>query len=377
MKSRRLARMLFPMLAILTLLLASLACGAGTTSPTQPAQDNQAQVEPSAPLEPTKTPEPPPTPTPAPIGLSRNNPFPRTDLISAPNWDVQVIEMKRGEDAWKDIQTANMFNEAAPDGMEYLLIKIHAKSTYADSEEHTIGGCDFDVTGDRLVSYTCGMASVVAPDPQLDATLFSGGETEGWVAYLVAQGEGSLMLVVDEILNFESDAKRYIALDDGASISISPDLASITPTDAGKDRNTPAPRTEKTITEDWELSIVEVVRGDGAWKMIQEANQFNEPPLEGFEYIAVKVHVRYIGTEDKAEFIDGSFFKSTGSAGVLYDAPTVVDPSPQLDISLYPGGEYEGWIVVQASQGETNMSLVFEPLFDFSGGNKRFISLEP
>lgn len=373
------SRKLFPSLALLILLLASLACGTSTTASPQPTENSQEQVqaEPSKTPEATKTPKPSATPTPVPIGLSRNNPLLRTDLVSAPNWDIQVIETKRGEDAWQDIQAANMFNEAAPEGMEYLLVKIHAKSTYTDSDEHGISGCDFDVTGDRFFNYTCSMASVVEPDPQLDARLFSGGETEGWAAFLVGQGEGNLMLVVDESLNFDSDARRYIALDDGASLNIPSDLANIKLTDAGKDRSAPAPRSEKIITEDWELLIIDVIRGDEAWKMAQEANQFNDPPLDGFEYIAVKVHVRYIGTEDRAASIDGTFFKSTGSAGILHDAPSVVDPLPQLDVSLYPGGEFEGWIVVQASIGETNMILVFEPLFDFSGKNKRFISLEP
>ncbi len=221
------------------------------------------------------------------------------------------------------------------------------------------------------------MASVVEPDPQLDASLFSGGEAEGWAAYLISLNETNLILVVDELFNFDSDAKRYIALEEGASINISSDLENIQPTDLGKERNEPAPRTETVVTEDWELLITDVIRGNEAWTMVQEANQFNEPPLEGFEYIAIKVRTRYIGTEDKAVNIDGTFFKSTGSAGVLYDAPTIVDPLPQLDISLYPGGEFEGWIVVQASVDETNMMLVFEPLFDFGGRNKRFILIEP
>lgn len=318
-----------------------------------------------------------PTNTPAPVGLSRSNPFPTTDIASAPNWDVEVLEIKRGEEAWRDIQVANSFNEPAPDGMEYLLVKILVKSTYADSETHSISGCDFDVTGDTLINYTCSMASVVEPDPQLDASLFSGGEAEGWAAYLISLNETNLILVVDELFNFDSDAKRYIALEEGASINISSDLENIQPTDLGKERNEPAPRTETVVTEDWELLITDVIRGNEAWTMVQEANQFNEPPLEGFEYIAIKVRTRYIGTEDKAVNIDGTFFKSTGSAGVLYDAPTIVDPLPQLDISLYPGGEFEGWIVVQASVDETNMMLVFEPLFDFGGRNKRFILIEP
>src|SRR3990172_7693419 len=104
---------------------------------------------------------------------------------------------------------------------------------------------------------------------------------------------------------------------------------------------------------------------------------FNEPPAEGMEYVAAKLYVRYIGVEDKSENIDGSFFQLTGSNGILYDNPSVVDPDPPLDISLFPGGEYEGWIVVQAAEGETGIMLVFEPLWDFSGTNRRYISLEP
>ena len=70
--------------------------------------------------------------------MSRSNPFPATELVSAPNWDIQVLEVKRGEEAWKEIQAANDFNVEAAKGMEYLLVKLHVKSTYADSEEHKL-----------------------------------------------------------------------------------------------------------------------------------------------------------------------------------------------------------------------------------------------
>jgi hypothetical protein len=280
----------------------------------------------------------------------------------------------RGDAAWQAIQAANQFNEPAPEGMEYLLVKLHVKNTYTDNEEHSIGGGDFKVTGDRLIEYFG--ASVVEPDPQLDARVFSGGEAEGWAAYLISQGEGNLILIVDELLNFSDEGLRFIALDDGATIAVSPDLVNIQATDSGNDRNSPAPRTEKIITEDWEVLILEVIRGDEALNMVQEANQFNEPPDEGMEYIAVKTHVRNISTEDRATQIDGSYFETTGDANVAYDLPSVVDPAPALDASLFPGGEYEGWIVVQAATGETGIRLIFEPLLDFSGRNKRFISLD-
>lgn len=374
-----------PFLALALLIAASLACGGGTTAPTQVGQATNppesvataGQAEPTKPPEPTNTPKPtpiPPTATPPPVGLSRSNPYPRSELISAPNWDFQVLEVVRGDEAWKAIQAANQFNDPAPEGMEYLLVKLHVKSTYADSDEHTIGGGDFKVTGDRLTRYSGAFA--VEPDPQLDAKLFTSGESEGWAAYLVSTGESNLILIFDELLNFDDNALRYVALDDGASISVASDLKDIKATDSGKERNSPAPHTEKIVTEDWEISMLEIVRGDEAWKMVKEANQFNEAPAEGMEYIVVKVHVRYISTDDAAAQIDGTFFKTTGSASVLYDAPLAVDPNPMLDAALYPGGEFEGWITVQAAKDETGVVLVFEPVFDFSGQNKRFISLE-
>jgi|FaiFalDrversion2_1042247.scaffolds.fasta_scaffold02656_1 hypothetical protein len=376
------------LLLIALLVTALLACGGGATKPTQVGQATNppapaatpGQVHPTTVPEPTNTPKPTPvlpTATPQPVGFSRSNPYPRSELVHAPNWDVQVLEVKRGEEAWKDIKAANMFNKAAPEGMEYLLVKLRVKSTYADNDEHSISGCDFGVTGDRLILYTCDMAMVVEPEPKLDARLFTGGEAEGWSAYLVAQGENNLILVVDELLNFDENAIRYIALDEGATISISPELASIKPNNLGKDRNNPASRADKIITEDWEISVIEVIRGEEAWKMVHDANQFNKPPAEGLEYIAVKIHARYIGTEDRAKNINHGFFKTTGNAGIMYDPASVVPPKPSLDINLYPGGEYEGWVVVQAAKGETGLMLVFDPPFDFGGKNRRFISLEP
>jgi hypothetical protein len=170
-----------------------------------------------------------------------------------------VIETKRGDEAWRDIDAANMFNVAPPEGMEYILVKLHVKSISADNDEHSISNCNFGITGDRLINYNCGMALVLEPEPSLDAKLYTGGEVEGWAGYLVSQGENNLILVV------EDDPVQYIALDEGASISIPSDLAGIMPTNLGITRNDPALRAEKVTTQDWELSVIDVVRGDDAW----------------------------------------------------------------------------------------------------------------
>jgi len=388
----------------IVLVLATLSCGGSTEetpeklntatdtasalSVTEPPQVTQPIVEPTTPpttaptIPPTSAPTIPPKATPtiaptiAPMGFSRSNPFPGTELVSVPNWDVQVLETKRGADAWTDIQAANSYNEPAPEGMEYLMVKIHVKCTYNDSDEHSISGYDFYITGDKAILYTTGMASVVKPEPELDATLFSGGETEGWSVYLVSQGEGNLILVFDESWSFDEDSKRYIALDPGAAINIPSDLNAIAASETGMQRSSPIPFKEKLVTEDWEMTILEVVRGEAAWNLVLEANRYNDPPFDGYEYIAVKLHVRNIGTVDDSSSIDGYSFNITGSANILHDLPSIVEPEPALDIDLYPGGEYDGWVVFQSIIGETNLMLAFQESWTFDDDEVRYLAVD-
>lgn len=335
-------------------------------------------VEPTSPPleEPTNVPEPtdPPQPTAVPtVGTSRSNPLTTADLIEAPNWDVEVLEVVRGEEAWSMLQAANQFNEPPADGMQYILVRLKVTSTYQDTESHSIGSSDFGLTGDRLILYDS--ASVVVPEPELNAELFTGGEAEGWIAFAAGQDETQLTLVVDELLNFDDDRYRYVALDDNASIAIEPALFDVIPSNDGISRENPVPPDSQAVTDEWEVMITEVVRGDAAWAAVQSANQFNEPPAEGMEYVAVKILVRNIGIIDRASTIDGSAFKLTGENNILYDWPSIVDPEPTLDVDLYPGGQYEGWTVMAARVGEEQLMVRFEPFFEFSDDNIRYLAL--
>jgi hypothetical protein len=377
----------------------SVACiMGGAPNPAQQASTLQpAPVEPTntalptAVLENTETPTPtelpPPTetlvstntPVASPPGMSRSNPFQANELASLPNWDVQVLEVIRGEEAWKAIQAANYDNIAAYEGMEYLLIKLYVRSTYADNEEHSINLCNFSVTGDRLNLYSCGSAPVIGPKPQLDFDLVRGGEAEGWAQFMVAQGEENMILVFDEAMNFDGDSDWFIALDEGASTSVSPDLAEIKPNDLGTDRSDPAPINEKVITEDWEVTVLEIVRGDEAWRMANEASSNNEPPASGMEYIAVNSRVRSINSEDSPLLVfgNGGLFATTGSGNVVYDDSTVMYlPDPALACFVYPGGECEGWSILEVGVGETGVMLIFQPMPDSNELNKRYLSLE-
>ena len=151
-------------------------------------------------------------------------------------------------------------------------------------------------------------------------------------------------------------------------------MAEIEPNGRGEDRASPAPLGETVITDDWEITALEVIRGDEALVRVQEANQFNEPPEPGTEYIAVRVKVRNISQTDEPERISDSSFSLVDESNVEYDLPSIVEPEPALDISLYPGGEYEGWVVLQSSEGSSNPVAVISSFFGF---NETYFSLVP
>lgn len=324
-----------------------------------------------------------------PLGLSRSRPYPRSEIVHAPNWDIQVVDVKRGDEALEIIKAVRPDAELPPRGMEYFTIKVYVKNTSTDGSEHTIGICDFEVTGDRLHPYSC----VDSMKDDLDDFLFGdettgvefwfyenllpGGEAAGWIKFIVGEGEGNLLLSIRDISSLTENPPLFIAMEDHASIRISSDLAGIRPTDSGKYLDNPAPLSEKLITENWEIRVLEVFRGEKAWKMIREANQLNRLPPEGFEYITAKVHLRYIGTEDRSIDVYHAYFKTASSTGVNEGELMLLPPSPILSDSLYPGGETEGWVVLIVSESETGISIVFEPPHDYDHIERRFISIEP
>jgi len=356
-----------------TLALSELAKeeGLSTDSLEQIAQDMQEAFEDFGEVEDeTKSVESLPTD----VGYSRSNPFPYGEVGSAPNWDIQILDTTRGEEAWNLIKAENSFNDPPHEGMEYILVMIKATSTHEENEEHSISSWDFKLTGSNLVAYDS--ASVLAPSPELDAEVFPGGEAEGWIVFEIRQEEDQLIIILDELSNWEDDRYRFYAAEEGAAMEVGKDLLTIQPTETGVERNNPAEYGEKIVTQNWEIMVIDIVRGDEAWVMIEEANSYNDPPESGMEYLLVKVLARFIGVSHLTEMIDNSSFKSTGNENVLYDYPSVVIPYPALDVSLFSGGEYEGWVVVTAAEGEEDLMVVFQPWSDWDDVNRRYLLLE-
>jgi len=361
-----------------TVLVVSRLASTVTTALNQPTDTPEptrkpptATLLPTATRLPTDTPTPAPTATPEP-GQSRSNPLPPNSIVHAAHWEVQVLEFKRGQEAAQLIREANQFNEPAPEGKEYLMVKVRAKSLHIDGQSHLITGGDFKLTGDRVTRYL--PVGVVPPAPPLGAEVFSSGETEGWIVYAIDQGEEQLMVDFDPLVSTDYQPV-FIALQPGAAISVDPMLSDVAPTDLGRTHEQPAQLGDTLITDDWQVTILEAIRGSKAYDMAKAANQFNDPPAAGMEYLAVRARVKSLNPKDDFVLIDSGSFKTIGDKQVLYDAPAVVDPEPVLQAYLYPGGEVEGWVILQIGQGEHSAQIVFDPLFDIEHSNRRYIAL--
>ena len=307
-------------------------------------------------------------PPPAPAAMGED--------VRGATWGASVLEVVRGDAALEILTEANSFNEPPADGHEYVLVRLRGHNL---SREDTFGNmweADFKVTGNENVLYFFyARPSLVEPTPDFDFYLFPGGSGEGYMAFQVRVEDTGLMLRHEPFAIFGDEDIRYLALEDGAGVT-APAEPLAAATDVGVELDSPAPLGTTIINGLFEITVLEVVRGDDALAMAIEANQFNNEPDEGMEFVQVRIRVRNVGTEDAPLDVDGFSFNTVGDRGEIWDVPPIVYPLPELDTNLFPGGSFEGWVTFQARAGEGSLVLIYEEFFSFSDDNTRYLALE-
>jgi hypothetical protein len=101
---------------------------------------------------------------------------------------ITLLEVIRGEQAWKRLQAASSSNKPADPGTEYLLARIR----YEYSARGVPGTCVLQLTPEEFTAYSASgegykAVSVVSPRPELRKGLKSGDSFEGWVVFAVAK----------------------------------------------------------------------------------------------------------------------------------------------------------------------------------------------
>jgi hypothetical protein len=119
---------------------------------------------------------------------------------------------------------------------------------------------------------------------------------------------------------------------------------------------------------DMKITLVEVLRGEGAWELVKGVNPANKPPKTGFDYILVRVKLelsaRSPGRECSHE-LRPEQFAAFSADGREYEAPSVVMPKPSLSGNLRSGESFEGWRAFLVDQGDRKPLMAYDPA---SGG---------
>jgi len=141
----------------------------------------------------------------------------------------------------------------------------------------------------------------------------------------------------------------------------------------GATRAAPLPPNAVARIDGWELRLLGHVRGDEAWRRLFAANQFNDPPPAGHEYVLLRLAVR-------ATF-DGQtprqlFPELTGDRLLEY-APGQVPPDPALETELAGGQSSEGWLPFLVAAGEQNLLIKVAELPSPPGAAPAFLAVDP
>ena len=152
----------------------------------------------------------------------------------------------------------------------------------------------------------------------------------------------------------------------GVILSRDPNLARQHPADYLKGA-------EVTIN-DMTMQVLNLTRP--ADDIIAAGNMFNSEADEGNEYIIVSLSVTCDkGTDDTCSFSVLSDFTLTGSSGSVRDAEWMISGVDSLfeETEFYGGATVEGGLAFQVDQEETDLILIYEPLFATS---KAYLAVE-
>ncbi len=345
---------------LLFLMLLSLACNTLAPPPTLPPVPTATGTLPPAETETTGAARP--------AGGSRADPVPYGETASTLDMDFRVLEVLLGEEAWQVLQETNRFNEPAPRGMQWLLFRLEVVNQSNRRLELTQG--DFLVTGLRGIAYFSSAA--VTPPPDFDFTLEPGERGEGWLGYLVTQDDGDFL-----VLRAPEDGEPvFAALSPGARVPQVSPIADVPPLSAlGRSPDAPAPPGEAVEGGDWLVWVVDALRGEAAWRAVQQAEPYNDPPPAEREYLAVYLGLAARHEGEKYRLFFPWSLTCQGQEAVYETVSAIVPPFPPLrSARLFPQGVLRGWVVFLVPQGE-RCTLVYRPLFSLDEDNERYLAL--
>ncbi len=114
---------------------------------------------------------------------------------------------------------------------------------------------------------------------------------------------------------------------------------------------------------DARITMVEVIRGAGAWELLRKQDASAAEPDPAFEYVLARIRFEYMAKGkpgDKVYDLRDEQFTAYSSDGFTqYPAANAVPPKPRLDGTLHSGDALEGWIVVLVARDDRKPFAAF------------------
>ena len=110
------------------------------------------------------------------------------------------------------------------------------------------------------------------------------------------------------------------------------------------------------------ITLKEVIRGDDAWKILQNAGSANKPAEKGYEYILGRIVFEYYARGKPGLCIHKLLpeqFIATSSDGEEYPPAEVVLPDPEMEGDMKSGDIIEGWVAFLVPKSDKTPLLYY------------------
>jgi hypothetical protein len=177
----------YVLLALLFLLLASLACGSSDSDVVVNAP-NEEEAPPQQ--EPTDLPE---------VGTSRSNPAPVGSEVTTDDMAFKILSVIRPAD--DIIEAGNMFNTEAESDQEYVLLELQITCKKSVDDQCIISSFwNVSLVGSSGIGYDPELF-VTGVDGLLESIEFYGDATvSGYIPFIIKQSDTDLILVYEPLL---------------------------------------------------------------------------------------------------------------------------------------------------------------------------------
>lgn len=282
-------------------------------------------------------------------------------------WQMQVTGVQTGDEAVAAVTAASPSNVPPAEGDQFVVVKLSVTNT--GDRPHRLDAADFGLAG---VGWTRRAGGLVAPDPALTGVVEPGATLSGHVALTGPADASALVLLYDSITLSGTWADAAFALSDGATIAGAAGMGAAT--EAGSDVGAPVAIKDAVATDDWQVSVVEVVIGDPVYDLYpdsdyrttalgrSQAGDLGDADDDGAAgWVAVRVSVTYTGDRATGAYLSAEAFTLAQSDGApLPNGLFLTAPDPEAEGWYAPGQAREGWVVFEIQVDWDTDAMRFE-----------------